>query len=327
MMQKIKKPLILGVDLGCTKIKTALVDPGGRILASALRPTHPEKGPEGVIAEAVASIEECRTDKKCKAQAVGVGVAGQVDGSTGTVRFAPNLRWKEVPLGRRLEKAVRLPVYVTNDVRAAAFGEWKHGAGRGETDLVVLFVGTGIGGGVISSGRMLDGSTNTAGELGHMTIKVGGRRCHCPNRGCLEAYAGGWAIAERAQEAVRNNPEGGELLTSLAGGIENITAATVSKAYLEGDALARELVGETVQYLSAGAVSIVNAFNPRLLVMGGGVVEGLPELVQMVEKSVREKALKSAASGVQVVQASLGDDAGSIGAAALARIKLESASL
>ena len=212
-----------------------------------------------------------------------------------------------------------MPVIVTNDVRAATWGEWRYGSGRGVDDLAVLFVGTGIGGGIISGGNLLGGCTNTGGELGHITIVYDGRKCHCPNRGCLEAYAGGWAIAERAQDAVNNEPKEGQHLTSLAGSIEKITAVTVSRAYRQGDPLARRLVKETGQYLAAGVVSIVNAFNPCRLVLGGGVIEGIPELVQMVEDFTRKRALEAAVEKLEIVKAMLGGDAGVIGAAALAQ--------
>ncbi len=315
------KLLTLGVDLGGTKVETALVDVTGRILASRRRLTHPEKGPDGVIAEIVACVESCVAEAGKRAQGIGVGVAGQVD-RAGTVRFSPNLGWRNVPLKVRLEEALGMVVVVNNDVRAATWGEWQHGAGQGVDDLVCLFVGTGIGGGIVSGGRLLEGCHNTAGELGHLTIVRGGRHCHCPNRGCLEAYAGGWAIAERAQETVRADPQSGQRLVTLAGSIQQISAATVTQAYREGDAMASRLVEETAQYLAAGVVSIVNAFNPCFLVFGGGVIQGLPDYVSAIERPVRENALKAATENLRIVMAALGDKAGVIGAAALARHKI-----
>jgi glucokinase len=238
---------------------------------------------------------------------------------TGVVHFAPNLRWENVPLRAELERALGLPVAVTNDVRAATWGEWRCGAGAGVADLVVLFVGTGIGGGVVSGGRMLVGHSNTAGEVGHTTVVANGRQCHCRNRGCLEAYAGGWAIGERAQQAAQADPAAGATLVALAGGLDGITAGTVSAAYGRGDALARRLVEEVGAYLGAGAVSLVNAFNPARLVLGGGVIDGLPDLLPIIERDVREHALPTAVDGLEVVAAALGNQAPAIGAAALAR--------
>jgi len=195
--------------------------------------------------------------------------------------------------------------------------------GKGVDDLVVIFVGTGIGGGVVSGGRMLEGCSNTAGEIGHATLIVDGRNCSCPNKGCLEAYAGGWAIAERAQEAVQANPEAGKALISLAGGVEKITAALVSNAFHEGDILSSQLVRETAQYLSAGLVGIVNSFNPCLLIIGGGVIDGLPELIKTAESFIKKRALKVAAQNLKVIRAVLGNEAGIVGAAALAQDRLK----
>ncbi|MBI4279189.1 MAG: ROK family protein [Armatimonadetes bacterium] len=309
----------LGVDLGGTKVETAIVDDVGNILAAHRRPTHAGKGAAGIIADIVACARDCLGEASRAAEALGIGVAGQVDAATGTVRFAPNLGWRDVPLRAELEQALALRVVVTNDVRAATWGEWQHGAGRGVDDLVCVFVGTGVGGGIVSGGRMLEGCSGSAGEVGHMTIVAGGRRCRCPNRGCLEAYAGGWAIAERAQEAVRADLRAGGTLVALAGDVQNITAASVAQAYRQGDPLSCHLVAETGRYLAAGMVGIVNAFNPCLLILGGGVIEGLPELIPLVEREIRARALGAAVEPLRVVKAALGGDAGVVGAAVLAQ--------
>ncbi len=323
MRSDVLEPLALGVDLGGTKVETALVDAEGHVVASHRHPTEAKKGSDGVIADIVTCVKECLDEDPKKAVGLGIGVAGQVDPATGSVRFAPNLGWRDVPLGGALEESLGMPVVVANDVRAATFGEWVHGKGRGVSDLVCLFVGTGIGGGVVSGGQLLEGSGNAAGELGHMTIVVGGRRCHCPNLGCLEAYAGGWAITERAQDAIRTDPNSGLALVALAGSVEEITTAVIAQAYDADDSFARHLIEETGQYLAAGVVGIVNAFNPSVLILGGGVIEGLPELVYSVEREVRARALEVAVEGLRITKAALGGDAGVIGAAALARSKVK----
>lgn len=318
MRQKVTKPLTLGVDLGGTKVETALVDASGQILSSHRYPTHPEKGARRIIDDIVACVDHCLSKGKEEARALGIGIAAQVNRS-GVVRSSPNLGWKDVSLRAMLEEKLKLPVVATNDVRAASMGEWKFGAGRGFDDLVVIFVGTGIGGGVVSNGRLLEGCSNTAGELGHTTLIVDGRNCHCPNRGCLEAYASGWAIAERAQEAVYNNPEAGKTLNSMAGSTEKITGAVVSRAYREGDLLAFQLIKETAQYLSAGLIGIVNAFNPCLLVLGGGVIEAHSEMIKTVKAEIHKRALKPTVENLKVIKAILSNKAGIVGAAALAQ--------
>ena len=317
-VQNVDKPVMLGVDLGGTKVNVGLVDRGGRVLFSHKSLIHASKKPEKVLVDVHRAIDSCCSRAGQEAEAVGVGVAGQVD-QRGFVRGSQNLGWQNVPIKRKLEKMVGLPVAVTNDVNAATLGEWRYGSGRGVDDLAVLFVGTGIGGGIITGGKLLTGCSNSGGELGHITVVYDGRQCHCPNRGCLEAYAGGWAIAELAQQAVRAAPKRGQRLVSLAGTVEEITAATVCRAYREGDMLAQRLVEETGRYLAAGVVSIVNAFNPCVMVLGGGVIEGIPELIQTVSDVVPAMALEASVEEPKIVKASLGADAGVIGAAVLAQ--------
>ena len=318
VVQKMDEPLMLGVDLGGTKVNVVLVDAAGRLLCAHKSHIRPDKEPNRVIDDISTGINLCLNETGLKAEALGIGVAAQVD-LEGVVRGSPNLGWRNVPLKKMLEKQFGLPVFVTNDVRAAAWGEWRYGSGKGVDDLAVLFVGTGVGGGVISGGNVLSGCTNSGGELGHITIVSDGRKCRCPNKGCLEAYAGGWAIAERAQEAIRTLSHEGRSLLSLAGSVNQVTAVTVSQAYREGDLLARLLVEETGRYLAAGVVSIVNAFNPCLVVLGGGVVEGIPELISIVKDIVPTMALEAAVENLKIVKAALGGDAGAIGAAALAQ--------
>jgi glucokinase len=187
---------------------------------------------------------------------------------------------------------------------------------------VVVFVGTGLGGGIVSGGRMLTGCTNMAGELGHVTIVANGRPCRCRNRGCFEAYVGGWAIAERAREAIAADPDAGAVLVERAGGIDRVTAEIVQEAHDAGDPLASRLVDETAEYLGAGLVGVVNGFNPCTLVLGGGVIQNAPLYVDRAREIVSERALTAGVRRLKVVPAALGGEAGVIGAAAFARDRL-----
>jgi glucokinase len=316
--------LTIGIDLGGTKIAAALVDSGGRIVASARKPTRPEKGADAIVAEIAALVGTISLQAEGRPViGVGVGVAGQVDPATGSVFNAPNLHWTNFPFQDRLERALHKPVSVLNDVQSATFAEWIHGAGRGVADLVCVFAGTGVGGGVVAQGQLVRGAGGSAGEIGHMTVNLSGPLCRCGNQGCVEAFAGGWAIAKRAQEAIKADPEAGAVLLGLAGGdIGRVTAAIVARALNRADPLAKRLVRETGEALGAGAASIVNGFNPALLILGGGVVEGLPELVGIVEETIRRRALPAAADRLKIVRPQLGTHAGAIGAATWIRIGL-----
>jgi glucokinase len=311
-------PLVLGIDLGATKVVSGVVAPDGTILRHSGRHVHANDGPGGVIRTVARSARACLAAGEPMPTRIGVAVAAQVDPRTGTVVHAPNLGWRDVPLARRLSEELGRPVVIVNDARAATLAEWKHGAGVGANDLFCLTLGTGVGGSAVVGGRLLEGGSHALGEVGHMTIVVGGRRCHCPNWGCLEAYVGGWAIAERAQEAVRADPEGGADLAERAGSIEGITAQLVFQAYRAGDPLAGRIVRETERFLADGAISIVNAFNPAVLVLQGGLVAGLPEFLPVVESAIRARCQPPAA-GARVVAAKIGEDASLVGAACVAR--------
>jgi glucokinase len=314
----------IGVDLGGTKVEVAVVDVSGRIHRRLKQPTDVTGGPEAIIAEIAGMVRQLEEPGLASGPAgVGVGVAGRVTAAGGVVRFAPNLNWREVALQDRLSQALDLPVVVANDVRAATWGEWLHGAGQGAEDLICLFIGTGIGGGVVSGGRMLEGCTNSAGELGHITVDINGPRCTCGNRGCLEALAGGWAIARRAREAIRDAPAAGQAVLRAAGlkepvAPEAVNAGVVAAAARVGDPLARLLVDEVARALIAGAVGLVNAFNPCRLILGGGVMQGLPELTDRIATGIRGGALNAASEALEVLPARLHNDAGVVGAATLA---------
>ena len=318
MMNTSSNSNTLGIDLGGTKINVGLVDTSGHLLYNHYSLIQPFIQPNILLSEILNEIDACFSFTGQEADSVGIGIAAQVD-LEGVVKSSPNLGWKNFPLKKKLEEKLNLPVFVTNDVRAATWGEYCYGSGKGINDLAVLFVGTGVGGGVISGGNLLVGCSNTGAELGHITLIYDGRKCRCPNSGCLEAYVGGWAIAERAQEEIQATPEKGKFILSLSGCVEKVTAVTVSKAYHKGDFLAQKLVEETGRYLAAGVVSIINAFNPCLLILGGGVIDGIPELNKMVKDSVQTHALDVSVKKCEILKSTLGSNAAVIGSAVLAR--------
>jgi len=308
----------VGVDLGGTKIEIASVDLSGEMLNRVRMPTDVDGGPTAIEKQIQEGIEELC--KKCDGDpaGIGVGIAAQIDPEQGVILNAPNLHWKDVPFQENLKTLTKLPVTITNDVRAAAWGEWLHGSGKGAKEMICMFVGTGIGGGIVCNNRMLEGCSNTAGEVGHMPIRHPGPPCSCGSSGCLESVAGGWAIGKRAQEAVRSDRNAGAQLLKLAdGNLERVSAKTVSQAYELSDPMAQYLVQETVEALIDGCTALVNAFNPCCFILGGGVIEGLPVLVELIKEGVNEKALSAATSQLSFSKAATGNDAGVLGAAAL----------
>ncbi len=314
-----EKTWAIGIDLGGTKIEIAGVDENGSIMKRVRRETDVAGGADKVQTDIITAVREIMVTSGTRPAGIGVGMAGQIDPETGTVIFSPNLDWRDVPLRKNLSDRLGLPAVVTNDVRAAAWGEWLYGAGRGYDDIVCVFVGTGIGGGIVSRGDMLEGCTNTAGEIGHLTIDLNGPACHCPNHGCFEALAGGWAIARDARDAVADDPAAGRAILALADGdAGNITAKIVAEAAHAGDPLASKIFRGVGEALVAGCTSLVNAYNPCVLILGGGVIEGMPGLVTTVDAGVHGRALGAARSRLTVVSSGLHNDAGVVGAAAFA---------
>ncbi|MCI4360565.1 MAG: ROK family protein [Thermoplasmata archaeon] len=309
------RPLTIGIDIGATKVRAALVDAAGQVVhGSAPRLLARRTPPHvvDVVADVVAT-ELGATDRPVPA--IGVAVAAQVDAKRGRVLYAPNLEWANVPIGRALARRTGRIVVLENDVRAAVYGEWSVGAARGVGQVVMIWCGTGLGGGLVVDGRLLRGARGAAGELGHLTIVSGGRRCHCPNRGCLEAYVGGWGIGERARDAVRTNSAAGRRLTARAGRRADITAETVFAAAAEGDPLSRRLVQETETYLAAGAVTIVNATNPSLVLLGGTILDAWRGLPGRLERELRRRCQPPAAGSVRVRRTGLGAWSPIVGAA------------
>lgn len=312
-------PEAIGVDLGGTKIEVGRVDLSGNVLQHLRLSTDALGGPQAIEKQITESVSTLLEFSNAPVSGVGIGVAGQVDASTGMVRFSPNLpNWHDVPLRDHLERALGLPVKIVNDVRAIALGEWFFGAGQGIQDLVCVFIGTGIGSGVVSGGRLLAGHSNTLGEVGHMSIDLNGPICTCGNRGCWEAMAGGWGIAKYAKERIADQPAlGSIMLKSADHDLNRITAKIVVEAYRLNDPLGMQIIERVKMALIAGCVNLVNIYNPQRLILGGGFLDGVPELFPFIEAGVRTLALKAATESLEVVPAKLGKQVGVIGAAAI----------
>ena len=314
---------IIGVDLGGTNIVVGAVSVDGtRQFGMQTVPTRADLGAgavvariatqvEAVIAETLAATGGARSD----ILGVGIGSPGPLDRERGIVIFTPNLGWRDEPLRDRVQDATKLSATLDNDANCATLGEWWLGAAKGARHVVGLTIGTGIGGGLILDGRLYHGASDVAGEIGHATIDSTGRRCKCGNYGCLEAYASGPAIAERAREALAGG-EPSAIPASVGGDLSRITAATVYAAATSGDRLALEVVRETARLLGAGVANLVNIFNPEVVVLAGGVTLAGDALFEPMRAEVRRRAFKPAVEACRIVPGALDGNAGVIGAAA-----------
>lgn len=304
----------LVVDLGGTHIRTAVADAGAELRGRLDEPT-PTGGPEAVMTRiagmANRSASEAGTRVKDLAGAV-VASPGPLDRLHGIVFSPPNMPgWETVPLKDELERHLGIPVTVENDANAAALGEFHFGAARGARDAVYMTISTGIGGGVVSDGRLLAGTSGIAGEIGHMTIDRHGPVCGCGNVGCLEASGSGTAIARRFREAVETGRK-----TSLTGTAPS--AAEIADAAQAGDPLAREIFLDAADAIGTGVANAINLFNPDVVVLGGGVSKIGQLLFDTVEDVADRRALPSARRSARIVAAQLGEDVGLIGALAVA---------
>jgi len=308
-----------GIDLGGTKMLAVVVDAEGNILVSEEQPTLAAEGAERVMARMAAMVRRLVAASGRRISALGVATAGTLDPADGTVRAAVNLGWTEVPLGRTLERELGVKVTVENDANAAAYGEWKAGAGRGTRHCVFITVSTGVGGGIISDGRLIRGWTASAGEIGHITIDWNGPVCGCGNVGCLELYASGTAIGRAGAAAAAADPDAGRAMLELAGGnAASITSREVAAAAAGGDALAQRLLRDAGRALGTGLASIVHMTNPELIILGGGASKIGAPLLGPMEQALRRHAIPSIGDKVRIVPPELGVPAGAIGAALIA---------
>ena len=313
--------LLLGVDLGGTSARAALVDAATGEVVAAHKVPHDERTPLAVVrttAEAVRQAAAAAGLSPGALGSAGVGLAGQCLGATGVVINSPNLGWREVPFGELLAAELGLPVRIVNDLSAAAWGERCFGAARGVDDAALVFVGSGVGSGLILGGRLHEGTGGVAGELGHTKVAPRGvqpRKCGCGEWGCLEAYAGGMNLAARVRDDVAEGRATAVL--AAAGDASRISASAVEQAYGAGDVYARELWAEVGELLGTAMANLVTLLNPARLVLGGGVLLGCPHLERISRAHLGDRASRSARKALSVERAGLSDDAGVVGAALL----------
>lgn len=314
-----RRGLAIGIDIGGTKVAAGLVDGDGRVIAEARRST-PGQDPREVEAVIVELVRELSA--KHHVWSVGIGAAGWMDLAGSTVLFSPHLAWRNEPLRENLERLLRRRVYLVNDADGAAWAEWRFGAGLGQSRMVCVTLGTGIGGAMIMDGRLERGRFGVAGEFGHQIIMPSGQRCECGNRGCWEQYASGNALGREARElAAANSPVAQELLRAVDGDISAITGAVVTRMALEGDQASVELLEEVGQWLGLGLANLAAALDPGMFVVGGGLSAAGDLLLEPARRSfARNLTGRGFRPAARLELAALGPSAGMIGAADLSRI-------
>ena len=310
--------LTIGVDVGGTKVAAGVVDEHGTVLKSIRRPT-PSASPQHVEETIAAAVADLR--REYDVEAVGIGAAGFIDEARSTVLFAPNLVWRDEPLRDEVAKRIGLPVVVENDANCAAWAEYRFGAGAGEPYLVVVTVGTGIGGGFVLNGELYRGRHGIGAEFGHMQVVKDGRRCGCGQKGCWEQYCSGRALLHEAREIADVQPQRGARLLELGDGEpEGIQAPEVTQAAREGDEAALACFAEIGWWLGRGLADLAALLDPGVFVVGGGVADAGDLLLDPARAAFAEQLTgNSARIHPEIRLAKLGNEAGLVGAADLAR--------
>lgn len=309
----------IGIDVGGTNVKIALVDSDGKIGYSNTIPTRAEMGYEYTINNMKQAIRDLMTETKLSAkdiEGIGFGLPGQVDFKSGIVRLITNIPgWVEIPLAKMIEDEFHIPTRIDNDVRCAALGELNFGAGKGCENLICITVGTGIGSGLIINGKLVRGASNAAGEIGHIKLQMhDGPICGCGDTGCLEAFASGPSIVAMAEEYILGGKS--TKYREMANG-GTITPFIVAEAAKAGDPVARRIFTRMGEYIGIGMASVVNLLNPERIIVGGGVADAGDILLNPLKETIKKRAMKIAGETVQVVPAQLGNTAGVIGASLL----------
>lgn len=309
----------IGIDVGGTNVKIALVDDKGNITYSNSVPTRAEMGYEYTVNNIKQAIYDLMKETKLTTkdiEGIGFGFPGQVDYKSGVVRLAPNIPgWVEVPIAKLIEDEFKIPTRVDNDVRCAALGELNYGAGQGCENLICITVGTGIGSGLIVNGRLVRGASNAAGEIGHIKLQIhDGPICGCGDTGCMEAFASGPAIVAMAEDYIKGGKS--TKFREMANG-NPITPYIVCEAAKSGDPVAQRIFTIMGEYIGTGLSSVVNLLNPEKIIVGGGVADAGDLLLKPLTETLKKRAMKIAGQAVEVVPAQLGNTAGVIGASLL----------
>ena len=307
----------IGIDVGGTNVKIALVDDKGSILYSNSVPTRAEMGYEYTVNNIKQAIRDLMSETKVtNIEGIGFDFPGQIDYKNGIVRLAPNIPgWVNIPIAKIIEDEFKIPTRIDNDVHCAALGELNFGAGKGCENFICMTVGTGIGSGIVINGKLVRGASNAAGELGHIKLQMHeGPLCGCGDHGCLEAFASGPSIVAMAEEYILGGKS--TKFRELASGGE-ITPFIVAEAAKQGDPVAKRIFARIGEYIGFGLSSVVNLLNPEKIIIGGGVADAGDILLDPIKETIKKRAMVVAGSAVEIVPAKLGNTAGVIGASLL----------
>ncbi|HAB19006.1 MAG TPA: ROK family protein [Verrucomicrobiota bacterium] len=322
MPEAAKSDLFVGVDLGGTKILAGVFTPQLKLLQTAKLSTKSSRGFDPVVERVARCVRDAvdEADMSVKqVRAVGVGAPGAVDPESGEVIFAPNLQWKDAPLKKELEQLLEIPVFVENDCNACTLGVHEVELKGKPRNMLGLFLGTGIGGGLILEGKLYRGFSGTAGEIGHMVLQVGGPKCGCGNNGCFEALASRTALFREIQQRVKDGEK--TVLTEMLGAeLDDLKSGDLRKAIRKGDKLVEKVLESAAEFTGIAVANLINVFNPEVIVLGGGVIDALEdELMAIIVETALDYAMPGTTKGVEIIASELGDNAGITGAAVLAK--------
>jgi glucokinase len=317
-----KSDFIVGVDFGGTKILASVFNPQLQDVGRSKMSTKADRGTDQVIERIARCIRDAvdEADLTIKnIRGIGCTAPGAVDPDAGKVLFAPNLGWENVPLKKELEKLLEVPVFVENDCNLGTLAVYEIELHSKPRNVIGIFLGTGIGGGLILDGKLFSGLNRTAGEIGHMVLEVDGPKCGCGNKGCFEALASRSAIFRRIQLAVKDGEK--TVLTEMLGDdLADLRSGDLRKALRKGDKLVEKIVEEAAEYVGIAIANLNNLINPEIFVLGGGVIDALEdEMMAIIAETAKDYAFPGTMKGVEIIASKLGDDAGITGAAVLAR--------
>lgn len=310
--------IAIGIDIGGMSIKGAAVDSNGRVYEKFSMPFVKGEPGEVTIRKLADIVKEYIAANNLEDKIVGIGIGspGTLDVKNGIVNYANNLGWKELPVAKLMQETLPYPVRLTNDANAASLGEAKYGAGKSYETIIMLTLGTGVGGGIIINGKLFEGNEGKGGELGHVVVQVDGEQCSCGRKGCLEAYASATALIRDCKKAMRSNKR--SLMWKISPDIELVNGKLPFEAAKQGDETAIKVLDNYVKYLGEGILNFCNIFRPNVIVLSGGIANAGPFLFDKLNKYVKDRNYGyQYTPEVKIVPAELGYDSGKIGAAAL----------